>query len=177
MRKKEGFSLVELIIVLGIMAIMTGLAAFGFGYFRLADAKELANQINSGLSDLKTENMAKSNPVYMHLYEYDGDYYIAFVEDKEGAGDDPTECPNDGTGNAVGDSGISITYNKEGAGGGSSSMVSLKGNPLCFNIQKKDGSFTAIGDKPLPEEIYISADGFDYKITIVKDTGRHYVEG
>ena len=32
--KKDGFSLVELIITISIIAILTGLAAFGFGYLR-----------------------------------------------------------------------------------------------------------------------------------------------
>ena len=158
-KNREGFSLVELIIVIALMGILVGLSAYGYGYLKLADAKGLANGINSGLSELKSESMAKKKPVYMHLYEKDGSYILYYS--------DNASCDVDHDGKNLGSSNMSVKMDgtELGAGGKKS-----------FHIRKKDGAFDAVnGDEP-PAEIEVSSDSYTYKIILVKDTGRHYIE-
>lgn len=158
-RSREGFSLVELIIVIAIMGTLVGLTAYGFGYMKLADAKGLANGINSGLSELKSESMAKNEPVYMHLFERDGSYFLYYS--------DNSACDTDEDGKNLGSSQMSIKLDgtELGAGGTKS-----------FHIRKKDGAFEAVGGEEPPSEIEVSSDSYLYKIVLVKDTGRHYIE-
>jgi len=58
MKKREGFSLVELIITIAIMGILIGFMAFGLGYLTASNSTKIAENINSGFSELKTQNMA-----------------------------------------------------------------------------------------------------------------------
>lgn len=153
--KKAGFSLVELVIVIGIMAVLVGLTALGFGYFGTADAKGVTHGINSGLSDLKSENMAKSKKVYMHLNLYHGNYYVVYT--------DSDSFTPDGSGKKIGDSDVTVTCD---------GTVMSEGSDVCFSIRKKDGAFTHG-----PSKVTVKAEGsFDYNVNIVKDTGRHYIE-
>lgn len=153
--KKEGFSLVELIIVVAIMSILVGLTALGFGFLRSADAKGVTHGINSGLSELKSENMAKNKKIYMHLSEYDGSYYITYTESD-------TFTP-DGSGKDIGSSDVTVTCD---------GTVMAPGSSVCFSIRKKDGAFTHG-----PSKINVTADnGSSYDIYLVKDTGKHYIE-
>ena len=78
--KRQGFSLMELVIVIAIMAILTSLMALSLGYLRTADAKGVAYGINSSLSDLKSRTMSKSGAVYMHLLEHEGSYYAVYTD-------------------------------------------------------------------------------------------------
>ena len=156
--KKDGFSLVELIITISIIAILTGLAAFGFGYLRTADAKGTANAINSGLSDLKAENMTKNKKIYMHLYEYDGSYYIHYTSEDEESSFSP-----DGSGKEIGKSTVTVSCD---------GTEMSDGSDVRFSVRKKDGAFTHG-----PKQIDVSAsNGSHYRIKLVWDTGKHYME-
>ena len=158
-KNREGFSLVELIIVIALMGILVGLSTYGYGYLKLADAKGLANGINSGLSELKSESMAKNKPVYMHLYEKDGSYFIYYSAD--------SSCDVDQGGKNLGSSNMSIKMDGKELG---------SDGKKSFHIRKKDGAFEAVnGDEP-PAKIEVSSDSYTYKIVLVKDTGRHYIE-
>ncbi|MCH5252314.1 MAG: prepilin-type N-terminal cleavage/methylation domain-containing protein [Lachnospiraceae bacterium] len=155
--QKDGFSLIELVIVISIMAILTGLAALGFGYLRSADAKGVANGINSGLSNLKSENMAKSKKTYMHLYELGGSYYIKYVSE-----DAESSFSPDDSGKEIGKSTVEVSC--DGA--------EIPEEGIRFSVQKKDGAF---GDGPKQIDVEAS-NGSHYRIILIKDTGKHYME-
>lgn len=156
---KEGFSLVELIIVIAIMGILVGISAYGYGYMKLADAKGLANGINSGLSELKSESMAKNTPVYMHLFEKDGSYFIAYSAS--------SSCDTDANAKELGSSQMSVTLDGVPLG---------SGGTKSFTIRKKDGAFDAVAGVEPPSQIEVASDSYTYKIIVVKDTGRHYID-
>lgn len=159
-KKKDGFSLVELIIVIAIIAILIGLAGLGFGYMKSADAKGVTNGINSGLSELKSQNMAKNKPVYMNLYEYDGDWYIQYSENDT--------CTEDGSGKNIGSSQITVALD---------GTALAEGASVSFGIRKKDGAFVAVNGSEPPAKIDVSSvNGSHYTIVLVKDTGKHYIE-
>ncbi len=163
-KMREAFSLVELIIVIAIVALLIGFAALGLGYLRLTDAKGVASGIDSSLTALKANGMGKEGTYYMHLYSYDGNYYVSY-NDQDTAYDPAT----DGTGKKLGPDAVSVSYDGTGLG---------SGDELCFAIQKKDGAFKPTSVTPsVPKEIVAEAsNGSTYKVHIVELTGKHYME-
>ena len=150
MREKDGFSLIELVITIAIMGILVGLSAFSLNYISQADARKMTGEINSAFSELKTLNMSKNTTAYMHLYRYDGDFYIKY--------DGSASCTPDDTGTELG-----------------------SGDVYSFTIRKKDGAFATVTDGGNtyvpPSKIAVTDDnGRTYSITVVKDTGRHFID-
>lgn len=167
-RKQPGFSLMELIIVIAIMALMASGIGISIGLLRSSDAKKLAGEINSSLTKLRSENMAKSELSYMHIYYYEDNYYIQMSKD-------PTPL-EDGSGRMIGSGSVSVSFK------GKSDIplgTGLTGT-LSFCINKKDGSFVGkVNNTELEttSEIEVSSNtSTKYRIVLVRDTGRHYME-
>ncbi len=155
MEKHKGYSLVELMITIAIMAILVGLIGLSANLLKSADTKEVAHEINSGLTELKSQNMGRNKPIYMHFNMYNGSYYVNYTESE-------TFTP-DGTGREVGAPDVMVSVD---------GTVMNNGDDICILIQKKDGAF-ALG----PEKIVVTGEGAsDYTVWLVKRTGRHYVE-
>ena len=76
----KGFSLIELIICITILALFSTLVVVGLGYMDLANSKKCVSKIDSGLMTLKSRNMADSKRTYLHIYRYtDGNYYLTYT--------------------------------------------------------------------------------------------------
>jgi len=166
MKRNEGFSLIEFVIVMAIMAILTGLVALGMGVFDQAEVKDVSESINSAFSELKTENMSKTGPIYMHMFIFEGNYYV--------------EMGPVSTCSMSGDYGTNIGAVKD-------SKIALDGNELAdgdvwtFNISKKDGSFNSLSSTPLDSasptiSVSTPSDSLTYDVVLVRDTGRHYID-
>lgn len=152
---RDGFSLIELMIVIALMAILTGGVALSYNMVRSADTKGTAYDIDSGLTELKSKNMGGNKLLYMHLYRYNGTYYIDYT-------DSESYTPG-GNGTEIGDSEVTVIC--DGA-------TLADGDEVTIGIQKKDGAFSQG-----PEEIHVeSDDGTGYIVYLVRDTGKHYVE-
>lgn len=155
--KREAFSLVEMIIVIAIMGILTGGVALSYNMIREVDTKGAAYDIDNELTELKSRNMAGNKPIYMHLYQYSGSYYIAYSDSMTFTA--TTEAKK------IGEEGVQISYKEES---GSISPVTM----LHIGIQKKDGAYIQA-----PEEIIVTAKkASTYTLQLIKDTGKHYVE-
>ena len=154
-KERDGFSLMEMIIVIAILGMITGGIAVTYNMVRSADVKGMAYDIDSSLTNLKSKNMGSNKQLFMHLYKQSGNYFIDYTEEE-------SYTPS-GEGESVGESGISLKYDgKELTDGG----------VITIGIQKKDGAFS-VG----PEEIEVYDDNVnDYMVYLVKDTGKHYVE-
>lgn len=165
---QPGFSLMELIIVIAIMALMASGIAISIGLLRSSDAKKLASEINSSLTTLRSENMAKNDLSYMHIYYYENNYYIQMSKDPA-----PLE---DGSGRNIGSGSLSVTFK------GESDLLLGEGSTatLTFCINKKDGSFMKkVNNTELKttSEIVVSSNtSTTHHIKLVRDTGRHYME-
>lgn len=154
-KERDGFSLMEMIIVIAILGMITGGIAVTYNMVRSADVKGMAYDIDSSLMNLKSKNMGSNKQLFMHLYKQSGNYFIDYTEEE-------SYTPS-GEGESVGESGISLKYDgKELTDGG----------VITIGIQKKDGAFS-VG----PEEIEVYDNNVnDYMVYLVKDTGKHYVE-
>lgn len=167
-KKQPGFSLIELLVVIAIMAVLAGGIALSINLLRSSDSKKLANEINSSFTTLRSENMGKSELSYMHIYYFEGDYYIQMSND-------PTPL-EDGSGRNIGSGSVSVVFKGE-------SDISLgtgSTETLSFCINKKDGSFVGkVNDTELKttSEIEVLSDiSTKYQVVLVRDTGRHYME-
>lgn len=182
----DGFSLVEMIILIAIMSILVGLTALGIGMLNSVDAKDVAYGIEGGLTKLKAQNTAGEKPVYMHIYMDGGKYYRIYT-------DSTAYAVPDGTEQEMGDSSISlkVTYDvKDKAGAYSSHEVTVSESEsestkrdICIGISKKDGTFlyqkvSDTDNSEAPREIQVTSDGSQtgYLVYMVTDTGKHYVE-
>ena len=154
-KERDGFSLMEMIIVIAILGMITGGIAVTYNMVRSADVKGMAYDIDSSLTNLKSKNMGSNKQLFMHLYKQSGNFFIDYTEEE-------SYTPS-GEGESVGESGISLKYDgKELTDGG----------VITIGIQKKDGAFS-VG----PEEIEVYDNNVnDYMVYLVKDTGKHYVE-
>lgn len=175
----EGFSLVELIIVMAIMAVLVGGTALGISFLYATDAKEVAYEINSGLTDLKSRNMAGSSAVYLHINKYNGSYYLTYT--------DSASFTPDGSGKELcGDNfSFKTTYNIRKASDDTDQETEDRTlsdkEDICIGVLKKDGSFlyqnSGSDRKEAPCVIQIIYDNeTKYTVYLVTDTGKHYVE-
>ena len=154
-KERDGFSLMEMIIVIAILGMITGGIAVTYNMVRSADVKGMAYDIDSSLTNLKSKNMGSYKQLFMHLYKQSGNYFIDYTEEE-------SYTPS-GEGESVGESGISLKYDGKEL---------TDGEVITIGIQKKDGAFS-VG----PEEIEVYDNNVnDYMVYLVKDTGKHYVE-
>lgn len=153
--EKDGFSLIEMMIVIAILGILMGGIALSYNLVRSADTKGTAYDIDSNLTNLKSRSMGSNKQIYMHLYRYSGDVYVDYTEEE-------SYTPA-GVGEIIGDSAVTVSCD---------GTVISDGSVTTIAIQKKDGAFMEG-----PEEIKVSSeDGTSYVVYLIKDTGKHYVE-
>lgn len=153
--EREGFSLIELVIVIVIMSILTGGIALTYSLVRSADTEGTAYDIDSNLTILKSRNMGRNKPLYLQLYRYSGDIFVDYTEEK-------SYTPK-GNGEVIGDSAVTLSCD---------GTILPDGSVTTIGIRKKDGAFSEG-----PKEITVTGDdGTSYVVYLITDTGKHYVE-
>lgn len=161
----SGFSLIELIIVIAIIAIMTAGGISAFGYLNLANASKCVARIDNGLTSLKSRNMSKTSSTYMHLYYYDNDYYILFD-------DSPTFTPsgaNYSDGEIVGNRNLKIFFDTQDISG-------LPGTCVTIGVRRKDGAFLNTASPTSKIKVVKASGDSAHEITLVTSTGKHFID-
>lgn len=165
-RIRDGFSLVEMIIVIAIIGILVTSVSVSVVLLRSADTKEVAYDINNGLTNLKSKTLGDKDQPYMYLYCLDDTYYmnISYTEpDLYVPTTDATPIEN---------TQIKIFYGEE-----KKPLIGIPDGFLCVGFRKKDGAFLVEGKCICPEEIYVEAENAtSYVVHMVQDTGNHYIE-
>ena len=164
--KKDGFSLVELIIAIAILTIFVGTVSLSFALLRNADTKGLASGINDSLTDLKARTESGNGPFYLHIYKIDDRGYYANIsgdEDFDGTAADTSQDTR------LGQASLNVASN------GGDDPLELAGdgsNHITIQMRKKDGAYEIC-----PDDIEVrNGDRIDFKVIMVKDTGLHYME-
>ena len=78
-KNNQGFSLVELIVIIAIMAVLTTSIITYIGMLGTGQAKKCANGISSGFSQTKVCAMSRSN-AYMVVYSNDDGVFLKTVQ-------------------------------------------------------------------------------------------------
>ena len=160
----SGFSLIEVIVVIAIIAIMTVGATAGFGFLDLASSSKCAAKIDTGLSKLKSKNMSMTSSMYMHLYSYDDEYYVLF----NGSSAFSPNGSNYTDGERIGNEKLKIYFDDQDLA--VRSCVSI-------GVRRKDGAFTNTLTPTSTIKIVREADNSTaHTVTLVTATGKHFID-
>lgn len=156
--KHKGFSMIELIIVIAIIGIFTGLASISFGYIKAGNVRSAVQTVDSNLSRLRLDTMSKATKPYMYLYRLGDNYYMYCTN----SASVDTSVAN---GTKIANSNVEIKI--DGA--------PLSNSPCIIGFQKGSGAFLG----GTPQEISFSdsnGQGTIYILKLVNETGKHYIE-
>lgn len=85
-KNQKGFSLIEAIIIIGILAILAGTAITTVGNIRYARTKQVAEELDSALSKLRLDTMSQGEHQYLYIYTWsdgNGDSYYVRLLDRD----------------------------------------------------------------------------------------------
>lgn len=169
MKNNKGFSLVELIIVLAILAVVTGVSFVGLGYVHGKNVKSSVEKIDSSLLKIQSYTMSKSTgarDIYMRLTRKSDGYYVEYWH--TGAAT-PMESEN------IGKRNFTITAYYEGGSTGTVTVGSAQNSQVDIYFDRSTGGLlplTAGGDTYWSKiEVKSSGTG-GYSVSISKITGK-----
>ena len=176
-KNNKGYSLVELIIVIAIMALLTGTAFFSISMIFSAGANACANSMKEALAENKVIAMGKSE-AKLEIYRGDDEcvYVIQWMKQKKSDAWIPKETDEEGNAvpEKIGNSRVAVTYR---AKDGSMGLLKNAGDSIELCYDRGSGSFS---DKSegciLCETIWVKGGSRSYKLTLVELTGKVTVE-
>lgn len=185
----KGFSMIELIVTIAILAVITGAAVSIFSWIKNNRMRSMAGNVNTAISDTRSKTLTKGGTFELIIKKETSDDAAA----KTKAGDYIAIINNtvSGTTTQVSKKKISEVGNISVECGGTTYDVDTS-HELHISFNKADGSFkvsddgsedgmsvwtttgTKIGD--FDGEIEISYANLDRTVKLNKLTGKHYIE-
>lgn len=82
-KNRNGFSLIEAVIVIALIGVLVGSSVSMIGYLRYANTKKVVEKVNSELNSLRLETMSQTGDKYLYIYYKENDgYYMNVLETK-----------------------------------------------------------------------------------------------
>ena len=163
----KGMSLVEIIIVIALISIVTGVIGYNISLAKAKDIEECAKKMTSAIQHCRTVTMGK----------YDTTITIAYEDNKIVATETMTSVDETGASvvktdkKVIGKKGLDVTYSVSGGGGGEKS---LQTEALILKFNRGNGSLESTNgnDGQFCTKIVISRGAKSRIIEIVPITGR-----
>lgn len=178
MRKREkksknaGFSLVELIVVVAVIAICAGGVGIGINYLTYANSKKAAIKIDTELTEVRLLDMSKSQKTYIYLAaDAGGDIYIRRSEDAS-----ITSYDGSNAWTKVLGSGRSLDYVVV-TGGAVETKKTLDSTKLLrFSFYRNSGVFQPYDVDGYYKTLQVmNGTSTGSSIELIPETGKHYV--
>lgn len=164
----KGFTLVELLVVVAIIAICTAIMEASLSTISSSQAHECANEIGSLLSQCRIRAMSRSANVYVKLYrDASGNLRADYVENNAVVSSD-----------AVGGTRCGASY----TAGGVETPLDSSGRALYLSFARDTGAFRTlqpdgINDAASPcTSIEVSGGGRIYTVSFFIATGLYHIE-
>lgn len=162
MKNNRGFTLVELIVVILLLGIVSGITALSINLIGSSSARQCATQMDSFISKSRIGSLSHLEEIYVNLYILDGivvgDYYEngALVSSKE-----------------LSDKRVVVSY----VVGGVVSNLGNSSSPLKLSFNHSTGALNpkTAGGSDYCTEINVSGGSRVYTITIAPLTGHHCI--
>lgn len=182
--RNKGFSLIELIVTIAVMAVVTGATMSIYSWIRTHRLTSMAESMDSAIGDLRSVTLAKSGKYQLVIKQDSGDY-VAFLQksDTTDALGNPIWNTIDTT--TIGSKGdISFFDNISGTEYFVSSSSDIQ---IIISFNKSDGSFSNIawedtstgvsGTNNIKDsEIAVTYAGKTKTVKLVQLTGKHYIK-
>ena len=176
-KDNRGFSLVELIVVIAILALMLGLFLLSSNILNVRAGKQCAKQIKHELDQVRISTMGK-NEVIMRLYlGSDGRVYVKETVTAPKIGDKGTQTYDEAE-KQIGSKRALVEIKVSGGSG----FIALKEGGIRFKFNRATGAFEEIGDvtgdQPgvsapyYIEEIKVTGGGQEHLLKLKKITGK-----
>lgn len=170
-KNNKGFSMIELIIVIAILGILTGMSTLSINYLKLANTRSAAKKIDSTLSKLKIDTMSKNERPYLYVYNDGGKYYMLYST-KDTLSDAKVNSASGGT--VIGGNAVEIQVEKN------DTMHTIGvDKSVRLGFKKGNGAFLPDKDGEYCTKLKVKGKNnskVEYTIILVKDTGKHYFE-
>ncbi len=171
-RKKNnrGFSLIEIIVTIAIMAVITAGAVSIYSLINSSKLKSMAGKVNDAISEVRSATLTKEG-VYSCQIQYDNTEKCCTILLRK-----------DGNVYKKISLGSSGRYYVKDKSGNPYYLDKSTLNSLDLEFDKSDGSFKRITAKSsattvdMDGYIYVEYSGKVKKIKLVKLTGKHYIE-
>ena len=152
LKNNKGFTLVELIVVIAIMAVLTGFIITGIGLLSTLSSRQCARQLKQSIGQARIETMGKDST--------DNCYYLEETKTVTETGETSVTTDKVGSGR--------ITITGKDAGG--SDYTISTGHDITLSFKRSTGGFD-----DYVKTIVVSSGGRDHELKLMKITGR--VEG
>lgn len=161
-RDNKGLSLVEMVIVIAILAVVSGIVVVGIGVAISKPAEECARKIQQSLQSARVYTMGKQK-LSLKYYVSDGSVYVQeTVTSADGSTTDKNPVK-------IGAKGVEVTYKLEGETG----YKFLKDEPLTLSFDRTTGGFSKTECKPKRcDEIKVKKGNKEMTVTLYSLTGK-----
>ncbi|MCI9396634.1 MAG: prepilin-type N-terminal cleavage/methylation domain-containing protein [Lachnospiraceae bacterium] len=161
----NGYSIIELIIVLAIIAIIISTVFYSIILVFSANAKSCANNMQRSIGDCKVTTMGKS-AAYMELYrDADQNVYTRMYVMDSGGSYVPSEPQK------VGTSRVYVAYTPEGG----AETELLAGDKIEIRFDRASGGFEEDASGNIYEKLHVQGGSKKYEIVLTKLTGKSEV--
>lgn len=173
----KGFSFVELIVVIAIVAVLTGVSATLFGNLQYANTQAAVESVHSMLEKQRITTMSKEGNWYLYIYKLTDGYFMMMSNQMY---DTKSEVANIESGTKICGTGIRISAGSSGTALGDNDMIriSYSRNGIFSDDTKV---ITASGpadffDAGTREARIVFTGRASHNVTLYKDTGKNFID-
>lgn len=161
----KGFSLIEAIICMAIMAILSVSAVSLSGHIKYANTKKCVKQLNQNLETARMTSMSKAGTWQFYLYRKDGELYYSLS-----AGGLDRDA-----GTKLGGKKIKLYYTKKGES--ETELTNMTTSVVQIQFSKSTGAFVAKDGANIYESLRVATDTYKgYTIELIEKTGKHILQ-
>lgn len=166
--RNKGFSLIEIIVTIAVMAIVTGATMSIYSWIKSHRIKNIAENISDAIGDVRTKTLSKGDSYELIIRKNASGKYETVISSSSGS--ETNDIGKVGTIYCVSDDGL--TKYEVGTD-----------YEIHLAFSKSDGSFSTIKVKKsdgtlldITNEIHIEYAGLSKNIKLKELTGKHYIE-
>lgn len=174
-RNDRGFSLVELIVVIAIMVVFTGVGVIGYGMLNGRQAKECRDELEAKLQSVRVQTMGKRT-VVANLSENSGGGYVLTVTSTLGTGSAPATTTTE---YKLGGKSCHIYYSCDESAvyaEGASGLVAVGTGGLLLEFDRASGAMKELPGGGYVYHIFVVQGSRVYGIRFYPETGKMELE-